>query len=81
MLDNLRKILDEENSTEFINDAILEAAGGNSVADMFIEQEGEAEIDDAEVEKILKNIPEYDEEEVMEKKLRKITESFIPEEI
>lgn len=81
MLDNLRKIIDSENSAEFMNEAILEAAGGNDVADMFINTEDEAEIDDVEVEKILKNIPEYDEEEVMEKKLRKITESFIPEEL
>ena len=43
----------------------------NSLADFFIEDDGEAEIDEKEVIAILSKIPAYDEEEAMNKKLDK----------
>ena len=48
---------------------------------MFIEDDGEADMDEKEVVSILDKIPAYDEEAQLNKKLERITESYIPEEL
>jgi hypothetical protein len=78
MLNDLRKIIEAEQSYDEMLELMMEAAN-DSIADMFIEDDGEAEIDEKEVIAILSKIPAYDEEEAMNKKLDKITECYIPE--
>ena len=78
MLNDLRKLIEAEQSYDEMLELMMEAAN-DSIADMFIEDDGEAEIDEKEVIAILSKIPAYDEEEAMNKKLDKITECYIPE--
>ena len=80
MLNDLRKLIEAEQSYDEMLELMMEAAN-DSIADMFIEDDGEAEIDEKEVIAILSKIPAYDEEEAMNKKLDKITECYIPEEL
>jgi DNA repair exonuclease SbcCD ATPase subunit len=63
-----------------LNDIMMEATD-NSIAAMFIEEDGEAVISDSEVMSILEKIPDYDEEAAMNKKLARIAEAYIPEEL
>ena len=77
MLNDLRKLLESEQSDDIL-DLMLEATN-DALIDFFIEDDGEAEIDEKEVNAILSKIPAYDEEEAMNKKLEKITECYIPE--
>lgn len=79
MLSNLKKMLDTELEKDDINDMMLEAT--DSLADMFIDEDGEAEIDESELNDILNKIPEYDEEKELNKKIARIAESYIPEEL
>lgn len=80
MLSNLRKMIDAEAESDLVVDLMLEAAN-DSIADMFIEDDGEADMDEKEVVSILEKIPAYDEEAQLNKKLERITESYIPEEL
>lgn len=80
MLSNLRKMIDAEAESDLVVDLMLEAAN-DSIADMFIEDDGEADMDEKEVVSILDKIPAYDEEAQLNKKLERITESYIPEEL
>lgn len=80
MLSNLRKMIDAEVESDLVVDLMLEAAN-DSIADMFIEDDGEADMDEKEVISILDKIPAYDEEAQLNKKLERITESYIPEEL
>jgi hypothetical protein len=80
MLSNLRKMIDAEAESDLVVDLMLEAAN-DSIADMFIEDDGEADMDEKEVISILDKIPAYDEEAQLNKKLERITESYIPEEL
>ena len=48
---------------------------------MFIEDDGEIEMAEEEILSVLEKIPAYDEESEMNKKLDRIAESYIPEEI
>ena len=63
-----------------VNDIMMEATD-SVIADMFIEDDGEAIMDEKEIANILSKIPEYNEDEAMEKKLNKIAEAYIPEEL
>lgn len=78
MLENLRKMIDMENEHDEMVELMIEATD-RSIVDSFIEEDGEAEIEDSELTKILNNIPAYDEEETLNKKIKKITECYIPE--
>ena len=80
MLDDLRRIIESEMEYDDLNDIMMEATD-NSIADMFIEEDGEAVISDSEVMSILEKIPDYDEEAAMNKKLARIAEAYIPEEL
>lgn len=80
MLDDLRRIIESEMEYDDLNDIMMEATD-NAIAAMFIEEDGEAVISDAEVMGILEKIPEYDEEATMNKKLARIAEAYIPEEL
>ena len=80
MLDDLRKIIESEMEYDDINDLLMEATD-NAIADMFIEDDGEAVMNDEEVLSILNKIPEYDEEAAMNKKLERLAEAYIPEEL
>ena len=80
MLDDLRRIIESEMEYDDLNDIMMEATD-NAIADMSIEEDGEAVISDAEVMGILEKIPEYDEEAAMNKKLARIAEAYIPEEL
>lgn len=79
MLENLRKILDNDNREEEVQSMMLESM--DSLEDMFIEEDGEADIPEDEIESILNKIPAYDEEQDLNKKLSKIAESYIPEDL
>ena len=78
MIDDLKRIIESEQLFDEMIDLMMEASN-ESLADFFIEDDGEAEIDEKEVIAILGKIPAYDEEEAMNKKLDKITECYIPE--
>lgn len=80
MLSNLRKLIESEMRQDDITDIMLEATD-STVADMFIEDDGDAVMDDREISSILSKIPEYDEEKAMRKKLDRLAESYIPEEL
>lgn len=80
MLSNMRKTIDFQNEHEEMTELMLEATD-STIADMFIEDDGEAEIDDKVLADVLTKIPEYDEEKELNKKLDKLTESYIPEEL
>lgn len=80
MLDDLRRIIESEMEYDDLNDIMMEATD-SSIADMFIEEDGEAVISDSEVMSILEKIPDYDEEAAMNKKLARIAEAYIPEEL
>ena len=79
MLNNLKKMINAEAESDLQVDLMLEAVD-NSIADMFIEDDGEIEMAENEIMKVLEKIPAYDEEEAMNKKLARIAESYIPEE-
>ena len=80
MLSKLREMIDAEMEIDEINDIMLEAVN-NSLADMFIEDDGEADIPEDEIVGILNKIPEYDEEKELNKKLDRIAECYIPEDL
>lgn len=80
MLSNMRKTIDFQNEHEEMTELMLEATD-STIADMFIEDDGEAEIDDKVLADVLTKIPEYDEEKELNKKLDKLTESYIPEDL
>lgn len=80
MLKNMREIIEGVNEIEEIGDLMLEATD-STIADAFIDEDGEAEIADSELEKIMTKIPAYDEEKELNKKLSMITEAYIPEEL
>lgn len=78
MLNDLRHILEEDNKIE--NDLELMMEGTDSdMIDMFIDDDGEAEIPESELNKILTKIPEYNREEELNKRLKRLTESVIPD--
>lgn len=80
MLSNIRKTIDFQNEHEEMTELMLEATD-STIADMFIEDDGEAEIDEKVLADVLTKIPEYDEEKELNKKLDQLTESYIPEEL
>ena len=80
MLDKLRQLIEAEMNYDDVNDIMMEATD-SVIADMFIEDDGEAIMDEKEIANILSKIPEYNEDEAMEKKLNKIAEAYIPEEL
>lgn len=80
MLNNLKKMINAEAESDLQVDLMLEAVN-DSIADMFIEEDGEIEMPESEIMKVLDKIPAYDEDTELNKKLDRITESYIPEEL
>lgn len=80
MLNNLKKMINAEAESDLQVDLMLEAVN-DSIADMFIEDDGEIEMDEDQIMKVLDKIPAYDEEATMNKKLDRITENYIPEDL
>ena len=80
MLNNLKKMLNDKAESDLQVDLMLEAVN-DSIADMFIEDDGEIEMSEDEIMGVLDKIPAYDEEKELNKKLDRIAESYIPEEI
>lgn len=80
MLNNLKKMINAEAESDLQVDLMLEAVN-DSIADMFIEDDGEIEMAENEIIKVLDKIPAYDEESAMNKKLDRIAESYIPEDL
>ena len=78
MLNNLKKLINAEAESDLQVDLMLEAVN-NSIADMFIEDDGEIEMPESEILSVLEKIPAYDEEKELNKKLDRIAESYIPE--
>lgn len=78
MLSELRKLIESQNNSDDMLDIMMEALD-DSIANAFIEDDGEAEIAESDVLDILNKIPEYDENKELNKKLDRITESYIPE--
>ena len=80
MLNNLKKMINAEAESDLVVDLMLEATN-NSIADMFIRDDGEIEMAEKDILDVLDKIPAYDEEAEMNKKLDKIAEFYIPEEL
>ena len=80
MLNNLKKMINAEAESDLQVDLMLEAVN-DSIADMFIEDDGEIEMSEDQIMKVLDKIPAYDEEAAMNKKLDRITENYIPEDL
>ena len=80
MLNNLKKMINAEAEYDLEIDMMLESVN-DSIMDMFIDNDGEAEIPESEINSILDKIPAYDEEAELNKKLDRIAESYIPEEL
>ena len=78
MLNDLRRILEEDNRIETDLELMMEGTDADMV-DMFIDEDGEAEIPESELTKILTKIPEYNQDEELNKKLKRLTESVIPD--
>ena len=78
MLNNLKKMINAEVESDLQVDLMLEAVN-DSIADMFIEDDGEIEMAEDLILKVLDKIPAYDEEAELSKKLDRIAESYIPE--
>lgn len=80
MLNDLRKLIESENRHDEELDLMMEATSSD-IMDMFIEEDGEADIPEDEVMSILNKIPAYDEDAILNKKLDRITENYIPEDL
>ena len=80
MLNNLKKLINAEAESDLQVDLMLEAVN-DSIANMFIEEDGEIEMNENEILKVLDKIPAYDEDAELNKKLDRIAESYIPEEL
>ena len=80
MLNGLKKMINAENEYDLEIDMMLEAVN-DSIMDMFIDDDGEAELPESEINSILEKIPAYDEEAELNKKLDRLSESYIPEEL
>ena len=80
MLNNLKKMINAEAESDLQVDLMLEAVN-DSIADMFIEDDGEIEMAEDMILKVLDKIPAYDEEAELNKKLDRIAESYIPEDL
>ena len=78
MLNDLKKMINAEAESDLQVDLMLEAVN-DSIADMFIEDDGEIEMNESEIIDVLEKIPAYDEEKELNKKLDRIVESYIPE--
>jgi hypothetical protein len=78
MLNNLKKLINAEAESDLQVDLMLEAVN-DSIADMFIEDDGEIEMSEEDIMGVLEKIPAYDEEKELNKKLDKIAENYIPE--
>lgn len=79
MLNDLRQILEEDNRIENDLDLMMEATTDSDMMDAFIDEDGEAEIPESELTKILSKIPEYNRDEELNKRLKRLTESIIPD--
>lgn len=79
MLNDLRQILEEDNRIESDLELMMEAATDSEMMDAFIDEDGEAEIPESELTKILSKIPEYNRDEELNKRLKRLTESIIPD--
>lgn len=80
MLGNLKKLINAEAEADLQVDLMLEAVN-DSIADMFIEEDGEIDMAEDEIMSVLDKIPAYDEEAEFNKKIDRITENYIPEEL
>ena len=80
MLNDLKKMINAEAESDLQVDLMLEAVN-DSIADMFIEDDGEIEMNESEILDVLEKIPAYDEEKELNKKLDRIAESYIPEDL
>ena len=79
MLNDLRQILEEDNRIESDLELMMEAVTDSDMMDAFIDEDGEAEIPESELTKILSKIPEYNRDEELNKRLKRLTESVIPD--
>ena len=80
MLNNLRKLINAEAESDLQVDLMLEAVN-DSIAAMFIDEDGDAEMSEEDINSVLDKIPAYDEDAELSKKLDRIAESYIPEDL
>ncbi|WP_304576690.1 hypothetical protein [Romboutsia ilealis] len=81
MLNMLKEDIERESRMDFINEATVDGVD-TDIRDAILDEMGEDEeyIEaDTELAKIVNKIPEYDEEKEMNKKIKRLTESYIPE--
>lgn len=81
MLEMLKKDIEREYREESIFEATLTGVD-TDVRDAILDEMGEVDDlieTDPELSTLVNKIPEYDEEKEMNKKLKRLTESYIPE--
>lgn len=81
MLNMLRADLENERQADAIEESTVNGVDSD-VRDAFLEEIGEDELEieeDPELTAFVNKIPEYDEEKEINKRLKRLAESFIPE--
>lgn len=81
MLNMLRADLENEKQSNIIEESTVKGVY-TDLRDAFLEDLGEDDIEvdeDPELSAFVKKIPEYDEEKEINKRLKRLAESFIPE--
>lgn len=81
MLNMLRADLENEKQSNIIEESTVKGVD-TDLRDAFLEDLGEDDIEvdeDPELSAFVKKIPEYDEEKEINKRLKRLAESFIPE--
>lgn len=81
MLNMLRADLEQEREGNIIEESTVDGVDSD-VRDAILDDLGEDDVDedeDPELSAFVKKIPEYDEEKEINKRLKRLAESFIPE--
>ncbi len=82
MLNNLKQRIRKSQNSQFVTEAAIDQID-EDLKDLYlddIEEQIEGAEDDPEIEKLIDEIPEYDEDEInIDKDLENIEENFIPE--
>ena len=80
MLSNLKKNIRKSNQELFLMEAVAQSSGDDDIRDAILDDTGLIDDDEStEIKKLVDGIPEFDEEQDMEEKLKHIKENFIPD--
>jgi len=80
LLSNLKKNIRKSNQELFLMEAVAQSSGDDDIRDAILDDTGLIDDDEStEIKKLVDGIPEFDEEQDMEEKLKHIKENFIPD--